>query len=132
MSEQKTFDPFLRKAMAEIVAVMKKYDCAGYVALGSRSHFEFRFHIDASWNVMTMEEAEHGMVSLRLRFKGKAGPEKLEAINATVGFLYNLRDNQFLQLRGLQQFIEGLEQQAIVEHRPGEPKNDDREIEDKI
>lgn len=128
MNQPKTYDPMLRSAMAEITAVMKKYDCAGYVALGSISHFEFRVHTEATWNMMTVEKKEDGSHALRLRLKGKLGKARQVMADATVGFLYNLRDNLGVQFLSLQTFSDQLETQSQVDHNPPSPSNDDREI----
>jgi hypothetical protein len=119
----------LRQAMAEIRDVMKKYDCAGYVALGSISHFEFQVHIDATWNLMTVEQRPDGSHGLRLRLKGKLDSARQRMANATVGFLYNLRDNLGIQYLAISQFSDALEKQSQVDHNPPPFTNDDREIE---
>ena len=130
MADEKTYDPVLRRAMSEIVAVMKKYDCAGYVSLGSQSHFEFRVHFDSSWNLMKLDPHSDG--AYRLRLKGELSPMRAKWANATSAFLYNLRDNLILQAKSLFDFTDALEKQADVTHNPKPPSNDDREMEDTV
>lgn len=130
MPNEKTYDPRLRAAMKEITAVMRKHDCAGYVALGSISHFEFQLDPTATWNMMTIEQTPDGGRALRLKIKGKLDARRQEMADATTAFMYNLRDNPYLQLGSLHRFIEGLEKQANITHNPQEPRNDDRELED--
>lgn len=130
--QKKSYDPLLRKAMGEIVAVMKKYDCAGYVAIGSLSHFEFRFQPEASWSMCSVESTPNGGLGLRIRIKGKLEAARQGMADATIGFLYNVRDNMAVQLRTLVEMSERIEAMANIDHVPGDPsQNEDLEIEDR-
>lgn len=133
MSEKstKTYDPLLREAMKEITAVMKKYDVAGYVALGSLTHFEFRLQPEASWSMMKIESRPDGGHGLRIQIKGKLNQARQAMADATTAFIYNLRDNFAIQFNTMQEFTKRLEEQANITHKPGDPsQNEDREIED--
>ncbi len=127
---EKTYDPLLRKAMGEIHAVMKKYDCAGYVALSSLSHFEFLLDPEATWSMLKIEKDANGDFSMRMQIKGILSSSRKNMADATCSFLYNLRDSQLLQLKTLHAFIGQIEERARITHKPGKIKNDDREMED--
>ncbi len=129
---QKTYDPLLRKAMGEIVQIMKKYDCAGYVALGSLTHFEFRLMPEASWSMLSTEISPDCSYSLRVKIKGKLDKARQQMADASIGFLYNLRDHLGIQVLGLFRLSDYLDTKAKIDHKPGDPRqNDDREIEDR-
>lgn len=84
-------DPQLKTAMEEIKAVLRKYDIAGIVFLGSQSHSEFLLGINPSWSCAKFE-AEN---ELRIRAKREDFPS-LEAqkkcLTDTVGMLAGFRD----------------------------------------
>lgn len=122
-SSKLTYDPKLREAMAEIKEIMKKYDVGGYVALGSKSHYEFAMLIDVpSWSMLRWT-TENGQAHLKIYAKSQK-----ENTDATVGLLVNLKDLCALGFGQLQKCEEQLRQVVEIEHTPfGKGiSNDDR------
>ncbi len=62
------YDPKLREASEEIKAVLKKYDCTGFVALASPTNSEFLFEPTATWSVCRWEGQDP---ERQLRFRSK-------------------------------------------------------------
>ena len=90
MSEQQ-FDPNLKEAMKEIDAVMKKYDCGGYVALISPTHSEFRLNIEPLWSCAFFED--YRTVRFRAKEKDYGSKEaRNKAIESTIHLVMQIRD----------------------------------------
>ena len=121
-----SFDPNLRLAIEDVKAVLKRHKVAGFVLLGSETHQEFIFEVDAPWNLLQVERSGVNDYRMRLKFKGKADEEKKRAIDATIGFMFGLRDIMYRQLQTLHQFCGQLENQAQVDHVPQEITNEGR------
>lgn len=80
--EQKSYDPKLREASDEITAIMKKYDIGGYVHLCSRSHGEFKNHMDTpTWSMIKI--LENG---IELRISNKTDEQK-DNSDSTLGMI---------------------------------------------
>lgn len=85
------FDPKMKEAMAEIKAVIKKYDCAAFVLLNSPIASEFINDITPSWSVMRFDQSEKGEPAIRFRSKKgdfKTKEEQDYCTDRTVNFLY--------------------------------------------
>lgn len=73
---QDLYDPKLKEVMAEVRAVYRKHDLAGYIVLLSATHGEFGFEITPSWSGAKWEDDN-------VRFKirpSEVGEEKAAAL----------------------------------------------------
>lgn len=80
--------------MAEIVAVLNKYDVAGIALLQSKTHGEWLNHVLASWACTSIEMDDKGE-TLRLKANLSDYPSKEahhEAVRLTVSMLFGLHD----------------------------------------
>lgn len=119
----RTYDPDLRHCMAEIEEVLKKYDCAAFVSLHSRTHGEFKVCVEhMTWsNVRFLREGE----AFHLKIYMKSDKENTEA---TVGAIYSMRDMAAMVFQMTEKMANSIEQQVKVEHVPfgGKISNEDR------
>lgn len=119
---KKNYDPELRKAMAEIEAVLKKYDCGGFICLQSLTHVEFKFALDTpSWSVLEYKGDDRANLKLHM----KSNPINTEA---TVAMLANLQDIGSLVFNTGHSFLSQISKVAKVERTPfgGGITNEDR------
>ena len=122
----KKYDPMLREAMTEINGILEKYDIAGFIALISPTHAEFKLTIDKpSWsNLRFLKDGK----AVHFKVHMKSDPENTEA---TAHALYSLRDLCALGFGQTNDIIEMVEKiDAVkVEHTPfggSGINNDDR------
>lgn len=119
------YDQNLRKAMAEIQAIMKKYDCAGVVSLQSENHGEFLLWLEASWSLIEMDKSEDGRSTIKFKMRHKMQKE----MDATAAFVYANRDLFQMWYNNFDDIACGLEAHAKVTHQPigDRINNDDRD-----
>ena len=89
-------DPKLKTAMAEIKAVLTKYDIAGVVVLASESHMEYLNHVVASWSCATIEQSGRNVL-VRVRAKREDFPSKeaqRKCVSDTIGMIMGFADAQ--------------------------------------
>ncbi len=80
-------DPKNKAAMEEIKLVLKKYDLAAVVFIGSQTHTEFLFELCPSWTFTSMDD--NGQ--LRIKAKGK-DPAVVESLRLTVSMIAGFSD----------------------------------------
>jgi hypothetical protein len=74
----------LRKAKAEIKAIMDKYDCGGLVSLHNKTHTEFEMFFP-KWSCCQIVKV--GGDALACTFKHKSGEDDPELLRATLHLL---------------------------------------------
>lgn len=84
-------DPKLKEAMAEIKAICRKHDIAGYISLVSTTHSEFGLEVTPSWSCAYWEDKN---ATLRFRAKQKElGKDRAkQLIELTCHMIYQIRD----------------------------------------
>jgi hypothetical protein len=89
-----TPDPILKQAMAEIQAIVKKYDLAANVILTSPDAMEHLLELEASWTCTRFEPDPTHPGRFGVRFKTTELPpgQKQKAIEDTVGTLMGFND----------------------------------------
>jgi hypothetical protein len=107
------FDVKLKSAMAEIEAIIRKYDIGGFVTLGSKTHGEFEIFYP-KWGLLDCEKMPNGQQMLKVKIR-KAQPELTDS---TIAFLLNTRDTCLLMAHNLQQVEDGLRKQVEFDHVP--------------
>jgi hypothetical protein len=120
----KSYDHSLRDCMKEIEEVLKKYDCAAFISLNSKTHAEFKLCIEhMSWsNARFLKEGE----AFHIKIHQKSNKENTEA---TVAALYSMREMSALAFQQTNQIAQIIEQSVKVEHVAfgGGITNEDRE-----
>lgn len=83
------YSPKLKKAMAEIDAIIKKYDINGVVVLHEPGFGEYKHYVDASWSCARLERGE-----MRFRTKGldKTPGQKRQLLANTANFCKIMAD----------------------------------------
>ncbi len=86
-------DPRLAAALAEVLAVYRRYDLAGAVMLVSAEEAAFAYPLYTTWNIV-VEDATVAPLGIRFRVKeAEQGRERAEALTLGTGhLLYQLRD----------------------------------------
>lgn len=112
----------LKEIMAEINAVLKEHDVAGYVVLVEPGMSEYRLALTPSWSALRYETNSDGAKGIRFRakradFESKAAQKK--AIEDTVNLLAHLTDVISLHLSGFIKLRELVEQKLDVEYSKG-------------
>jgi len=123
----KTYDPKCREAMAEIEAVMEKYDMGGFVVLSSLTHNEFKLFIEPSWSMARVLTDHKTGVIKGIHFKvRKAHPVQ---VDATAGMIAAIRDLGGMISDHMDRMMKQLGSTVGIEYDPFGPvgiKNDDR------
>lgn len=86
---QEPFDPKLKSAMAEISAVIKKYDCAAMVVLQSPTHAEHLLEVSPSWSCLSIEPV--GLARFKAAMK-TGGDTERERGRITAGMIMGFID----------------------------------------
>jgi hypothetical protein len=107
----KQSDPKLKGAMEEIIAVMKKYDIGGHVALASgKGHSQYlNFVTEPTWSCLTRE-------GKGVRFKAKK--EESERANATFNMIDTLFNVTKFSAMGYGDLISAIKEQYDVIEGP--------------
>lgn len=78
------FDPKLKACIAEIQAVLARYEVGGFISIVSPTHGEFGLEFP-TWAAIRVEDVE-GQVGLRLRIK----KDQVELASRTVHFIHGV------------------------------------------
>ncbi len=84
------FSAKLRQASAEIKAILKKHDIAGYIHLFEPGHIEYVLKINPSWSVVDVNEKGQLKITPPIEVVGRPELAK-KKIADTVNMLANLR-----------------------------------------
>ena len=87
-------DPRLKKAMAEIRALCRRYDLGGQITLVSKSHAEFAYFFP-TWSVVQPEKGPEGQEGIRVRSFKEYYPSaeaQQKAMEESLHCLYQIRD----------------------------------------
>lgn len=116
-----------RECMAEIMAVLSKYDLAGSVTIVSKKRAMWKFYFP-SWSVLSHDgkcilfQAKHEDF--------KTAVEQLRAIELSASIIYQMRDVAANTVSGMNTIIAQLEQRFHIEHEPF--KNFRLELDDSV
>lgn len=114
-------DQRLKEAMAEINAIMKKFDIGGHVTLVSQTHSEFRYTVDPSWSCASVELLGGGMAEMRVKSLAKDHPDKeiqRKKIEVTIHMLAQIRDLGGKTFMEMDAVVNELSQQVDFDHKP--------------
>lgn len=78
-------DPRVEAAMDEVIAVLKKHDVCGAVAITTPTALRYCLKPDATWNCTTCEIGENGSQGVRVNSKGFPQEKKKEVLEASAG-----------------------------------------------
>ena len=109
-------DPKLKEAAAEIQAIMRKHDIAGYTMLMSKTNSEFMFTLDPSWSAVVVAE-DH----IRIRAKeAELGSKEAvkEKAELTAHILCQLRDLSAHGFSVADHLIKKMETVYEIDHKP--------------
>jgi len=84
-----TEDKSYREAMAEITAILQKYDLAGAVTIVSQERAMFKYHFP-SWSCITLEDSGIRLKALKVDFPDKEAQRKV--IELSVHIIMQMRD----------------------------------------
>lgn len=89
-------DPQLLAAMAEIKAILKKYDAAALVLLGSATHMEYMWELDPTWScIKTRVVPESNDLEIRVTANNELYPDAAQkklAVERSVGLFIGFAD----------------------------------------
>src|SRR5262245_17370555 len=105
------FDPELRQAMAEILAICARYNCAAEVGLASKTHAEFHLQLPED-SLVSIERDEMGGTLVHFRAR-KNDPE---GTDVAAHMLFSLRDITIIMAKNLITLTEEIEKHITVEH----------------
>lgn len=81
-------------ALEEIKAILKKYDCAGFVIVADQKHAHFRYEFEPSWSCVWIEHKD-GAEIVRVKSKAEDYPDKdtqARVIADSIGMLQGFYD----------------------------------------
>lgn len=110
-------DPDLRKAMAEIVPILEKYQCGACVTLVSPSHTEYRYEFPG-WTCIG-HDVKTGAVRVRVKrkdFKTLADYELI--VGNTAHMVCQLRDLAVQNFADCQKLVDLLSKYWKFDHKP--------------
>lgn len=125
MSQDPRLEATYRDAMAEINAVLKKYDLAGAITLVSKERAMFRYHFP-TWGVLKLE----GNDKLRFRSKRKDFPSEEaqhEATELSLHVVLQMRDIAAQTFDLMEQLHARLSEHMEIEHKPFQDFNPERD-----
>ena len=94
-------DPKLKEVMAEVRAVLRKHDVAGYMILASPIASEFGLEIDPSWSAVRWEDKNTGKLRIKASTKELGQDAAHKLVDNTVHMIFAMGD---LCNHGFQQF----------------------------
>jgi hypothetical protein len=105
----------LKDAMAEILPILKKHDCAAIVLLASEAHMEYLYEVCPSWACTKMEgEGQLRIRALRACYPSKEDHKK--AVERTTGIFMGFLDLLKKAERDMQSVADLLSAQFEVTH----------------
>lgn len=107
------FDPLLKTAMEEMMAIAQKYNVGAFIDLGSKNYGEFQF-IFPSWSLAKFEPQDDGQLGIRI--KAKTGVTSHEDFESTVAFILGMIETCNLHLRNMKNVMAMLEKEVEIEH----------------
>jgi hypothetical protein len=115
--------PILDQAMAEIKAVMDKYDIGGNVTIHSPGHWNYLLKLDPSYSAVSFRDDMPGAIDLKFSSKHYNGDKSIaqKKTNDTVNLLESIRTqaaNVYLQMDDLLKEIEKITGIEIDEKDP--------------
>ncbi len=114
------YDPRLKDAMAEIAALLQRYDIGASVHLVSQTHSEYCYHFP-TWSVAQFAQEEPGRWGIRVRSKKEDFPSREaqhQANEVTAHLLCQLRDLGAQDLVQIEQVLEMVEKHWQIRHTP--------------
>jgi hypothetical protein len=114
-TEEMSYDPKLKEAMAEITAILAKHDIAGALTLVSETHSEYKYHFP-TWSAAQFSEDG-------IRFKTKASefPDKEtanRALTVSLHVLLQIRDLNAQHFETMTQILEKVREHVDFNHVP--------------
>lgn len=113
-----TYDPNLKEAMVEMMAVMKKHDIGGYIQLVSPTHSEFGLEITPTWSCAHWEDKDNGILRFRAKQSELGREEAHNLIEKTCHLIFQMRDLSALGFSYADKMAKLIETQVKVEHAP--------------
>ena len=117
-------DKRYRECMAEIVAVLKKYDMAGAICIVDKERSMFRYQFP-SWSCIIL-----GDESLRFKAKREDYPSReaqKEAVTLSAHILLQFRDVAAQTFHMMSKIQASLEEHFEIEHKPFQDFDPERE-----
>lgn len=125
MKPQKAYSPKLRTAMGEIENVLKKHDICGFFGLFDENNVEFKMHVEASWSLVEFQINPDHTANVKIKMRKNMQKE----MDATGGFLFNMRDLAALFFNQSDLLCKKICEHAKVTHTPFSGfNNDDRDL----
>jgi hypothetical protein len=115
------YSPKLRTAMGEIENILNKHDITAFVGLFDKDFVEFKMHAEASWSLIEFKINDDHTANVKLKMRPKMQVE----MDATGGFLFNMRDLAGLFFVQADRLCQKLEEHSKVTHTPFSGFNND-------
>lgn len=110
-------DPKLRKAMAEIVPILEKYQCGAAVTLVSQTHTEYRYEFPA-WSCIGINR-KTGEVRVRIRREDfKTIDDYHLIVGNTAHLVCQLRDLAAQNFADFQKLVDLISMHWEFDHKP--------------
>jgi len=106
-------DPKLKEAMAEVIAIVKKYDLSASVLIQNENHAEFLYELSPSWSCISVTDDGH------VRFKAQAktgGDTEKERLRVSVGLIMGILDHAKKQQGDMTMLVEMLIKNGVKFH----------------
>lgn len=108
------FDPKLKEAISEIVAICQKYDVAGFISLASKTHCEFRNQLP-TWSPVFFEGENLRFRAKRVDYATKE--EHAKAVERGAWIVKNMKDMSALSFNNFDRIDKMMSQVIDVEHK---------------
>ena len=111
--------------MAEIKAVLTKYDIAGVILLESPAHSEYFYELSPTWSCAKIEGAQLRVKALRADFQSDEA--QVKCLRETIGMLAGFADLSAQSLDALTRVLKMLGEHLNIAHQsrhepPPEPQ----------
>jgi hypothetical protein len=123
INTQLPYSPHLKEIMAELIAVLNKYDVAAHVMLQENGFSEYLLSVDPTWSLLRIE---NNQIRLRSKLVEDFGGDKEAQKHASVCTANMIRQFADVLARDAKVFEEldnYLGQQWDITHTPGEYTN---------
>lgn len=115
------YSPKLRTAMGEIENILKKHDITAFLGLFDQDHVEFKMHVEASWSLIEFKLNADQTANVKIKMR----PKMQKEMDATGGFLFNMRDLAALFFNQSDLLCKKIVEHAKVTHTPFSGFNND-------
>jgi hypothetical protein len=110
-------DPQLKEAMANINAIMKKFDIGGHVVLVSKTHSEFKFFFEPTWSAIRWEGEGVRIKAKKDELGSQAAVQKV--LGYTAHLILQIMDIALNDAKICRELTMQLSKHVDIIHKPG-------------